>query len=91
MKHRAAVIVCAIDLAIWMVITIVLVTSGSDPATGGLDTAAVVAVTALLAVTTLPAFILARSGRYPGAALSLALAFPAAFVVLLVLVAVSLP
>ncbi len=91
MKHRAAVIVCAIDLAIWVVITIVLVTSGSDPATGGLDTAAVVAVTLLLAVTTLPAFLLARGRRYPGAALSDALAFPAAFLVLLVLVAASLP
>jgi hypothetical protein len=58
--------------------------SGSDPATIGFDAAAGVIVTGLFLVTGLPALIMSCSGRAPRAALTLALAFPAVFVVLFI-------
>jgi len=91
MKRRAAYILCAIDLALWALIAILLLSSGSDRATAGLDGAALAAITALVAVTVLPAFLMTRCRRFPDAALAFALAFPAAFLLLLVLVAGSLP
>ena len=91
MRRRATLILCALDLAAWAIIAILLLASGSDPATRGLDTAALAAVTALLALTALPAFLLVRAGRFPDAALAFALAFPAVFLLLLGLVVASLP
>ena len=84
-------ILCAADLAIWAVIAVYALTSRSDPATRGLDLAAFGVVTALLLATALPAFLMARAGRSPTLALTLALAFPAAFLVLLGLIVVMLP
>ena len=56
--------------------------SGSDPATKGLDRTAGLVVTILWLLTGLPAFVLVLRRRAPKAALLLALAFPAAFVVM---------
>ncbi len=91
MRRRVTLILCAVDLAIWALIVLLLLTAGSDPATSGLDTAALAAVTALFALTAVPAFLLTRLGRAPDAALAFALAFPAAFALLLGFVAASLP
>lgn len=91
MKRRVTLILCALDLAAWAVIAALLSFAGSDPATSGLDGAALAAVTALLAVTALPAVLLVRLGRFPDAALAFALAFPVVFLLLLGLVVVSLP
>jgi hypothetical protein len=90
-KPRTTFIICAVDLGIWALIAVLLFTSGSDQAVAGLDALAIVAVTALLANTALPAFVLTRVGRFPRAARALALSFPAAFVLMRVAVAASLP
>jgi hypothetical protein len=82
-------LICVADGVLWAMIAIGLATSGSDPATSGLDTAAVAGVTVLFAITAFPAFVLTRFGRYPYAARALALAFPAAFVLMLGLVIAS--
>ncbi|HEV8552284.1 MAG TPA: hypothetical protein VGR65_02710 [Casimicrobiaceae bacterium] len=58
--------------------------SGSDAATKGLDEGAGLIVTALFFVTGAPALALAVLCRAPKTALTLALAFPAAFAVLFV-------
>lgn len=58
--------------------------SGSDLATKGLDLVADWIVTVLFLLTGAPALALALIGRWPKAALTLALAFPAAFVVVFV-------
>ena len=91
MMQRAVYILCAVDLALWVLILAALLLSGSDPATAGLDTAAAAAVTILFALTALPAFLLARARRALNLSLGLALAFPGAFTLLLIGVAVSLP
>ena len=91
MKQRVTFVLCLIDLVIWVLILAALLLAGSDPATAGLDTAAGAGVTVLLALTALPAFLLARAHRAPDLALGLALAFPGAFTLLLIGVAVSLP
>ena len=64
--------------------------SGSDAATKGLDNVAGLAVTALFAVTGLPALILACRGQWPRLALSLSLVFPLAFVAAFAVVVASL-
>jgi hypothetical protein len=78
-KRRITFILAATDLAIGAAIVIVLVLSGADPATRGLDLAAAAGVAALLALTALPAFLLARARRAADLALACALGFPAAF------------
>jgi hypothetical protein len=91
MKRRATIIICAFDAGAWLLIFALLLLSGSDPATIGLDQAAAAAVTILLAMTALPAFLLVRAGRAPDVALACALAFPGAFLLLLAIVALALP
>jgi hypothetical protein len=63
---------------------------GGDPATTGLDAAVALVTTILFAITGAPALLLAMRSRAPRAALLLALAFPTAFVALLVAVAYAL-
>jgi hypothetical protein len=89
-KRRLTLVVCALGLAGWAIIACYLLFSGSDPATAGLDMAALAAVTALFALTTFPAILLGRGGRFPNAALALALAFPLAFLLLFALIVASL-
>ena len=86
----AALIVGALDAAVWALVAVASILSGSDAATRGLDHAAGVAVTALFAVTGLPALILAWQGLRPGLALWLALVFPAAFAAAFAAMVVSL-
>jgi hypothetical protein len=74
----------------WALVTVATFLSGSDAATRGLDHAAGLAVTALFAVTGLPALILVWRGLRPRLALWLALGFPAAFAVAFGAVVVSL-
>ena len=91
MKRRMTFILCAADLAIWAVIALYVLISGSDPATRGLDLAALGAVTTLLLLTALPAFLMSRVERFPTIALALALAFPGAFVLGFALIVATLP
>ena len=51
----ATLLICLADLAAWLLIAGLLVGSGSDPATRGLDLVAAGAATLLLALTALPA------------------------------------
>ena len=88
--RAAALIVGALDAAAWALVAIATVLSGSDAATKGLDNVAGLAVTALFAVTGLPALILAWRGRWPRVALWLSLAFPLAFVAAFAVVVASL-
>jgi hypothetical protein len=89
--RRAVLFLCLADLAAWALIAGLLLTSGSDPATRGLDLAAAAAVTVLFGLTALPAFLLFRRHRAPRTALALALAFPAVFLLLTLAVATALP
>ena len=82
MKRRAALIVCGVDLIVWALLAIIFFLSGSDPAVRDLDVAAGIAVTILFALTAIPAFLLAWSGRAEVLAIGFALAFPMAFVLL---------
>lgn len=61
-----------------------LITDG-DPATQGLDQLGGYSITVLFLLTGLPALVLAGMNRTPRLSLGLALAFPAACLVLLVL------
>ena len=63
--------------------------SRPDAATRGLDQAAGVLVTALLLITTVPAFALWLRRRAPRTALALALAFPGTFAVLFAIAVVG--
>ena len=56
--------------------------SASDPATKGLDSAFGWVATGLFAITGVPGLVLAGLGRAPRTALTLALAFPAGFILL---------
>ena len=78
----AALIIGLLDAALWAVIAGSMFMSLSDPATRGLDTLAGWLVTGLFLVTGLPALLLAWRNAKPGLALALAIAFPAAFVIL---------
>ena len=91
MKRRATLALCAAALAVWALIAFYVLVSRADPATRGLDLAALGAVTLLLLLTALPAFLLSRAGRVPNAALALALAFPGAFVCGFALIVATLP
>lgn len=82
------VLLSILDAAATVFIAVLMFKSGSDPATLGLDVAAGWTVTILCLVTAVPAFVLALFGRWPKIALALALAFPAAFVVMFVAVVI---
>jgi len=85
MKLRnATLIVCIVDAVVWIFVAFATFMSGSDAATKGLDEGAGLIVTALFLVTGAPSLALVLLGRAPKTALTLALAFPAAFVVLFV-------
>jgi hypothetical protein len=85
MKIRiATIIIGLLDALACIVVAIACFDSGSDPATIGFDYAAGVIVSGLFVVSGLPALILVSMRRAPRTALTLALAFPAIFVVLFV-------
>jgi hypothetical protein len=88
--RTAALIIGSLDAAAWALVAAVTFLSGSDAATKGLDNVAGLAVTALFAVTGLPALILAWRGRLSRLALWLSLAFPLAVVAAFAVVVVSL-
>ncbi len=89
--RTAALVVGALDCAAFAVAAIAMFGSGSDAATKGLDIATGLALIGLLAVTAVPALTLVYRRRAPRTALALALAFPAAFIILFVAVVISLP
>jgi hypothetical protein len=83
-KRTATLVVGVLDTAAWAAAALAFFRSGSDPATIGFDLAAGWLVTLLFVLTGVPALVLAMLRRAPTTALALALAFPAAFVLLLV-------
>lgn len=91
MARAATLIVAALGAALWLWLAKVIFLSGSDAATKGLDIVAGLGVTALFAVTVLPALILAWRGLRPLLALWLSLAFPLALIAAVAAIAVSLP
>ena len=82
MLRTATLVIGGLDMIGWLFLAQLLFLSTSDPATKGLDTAFGWAVTALFGGTTLPGLVLAALDRAPRTALSLAIAFPAVFVLL---------
>jgi hypothetical protein len=82
--RNATIVIALLDALAWIAIAVTMVNSDSDPATVGFDHAAGVIVTALFAVTGLPAFALAYGRRAPRVALTLALAFPGTFAALFI-------
>lgn len=82
--RMATVIIGVLDTTVWLAVAVSMFLSTSDPATRGLDTMAGILVTALYLLTGLPALLLAWHGAKPRLALGLAIAFPAAFVMLFV-------
>jgi hypothetical protein len=87
----AALIIGALGAALWLWLAKVTFLSGSDAATKGLDNVAGLAVTALFAVTVLPALILAWRGQRLRLALGLSLAFPLILIAAVAAIALSLP
>jgi hypothetical protein len=85
-----AAVIAVLDAAGWTLAALLMITD-ADPATQGLDVAGGYAITILFVLTGLPALLLAGLNRAPRAALGLALAFPVAFVLLLIVVALILP
>ena len=83
-------IIAALDTVAFALIGAATFLSGSDAATKGLDIVAGLAVTALFAVTGLPALVLAWRGRWPRLALGLSLVFPGVFAAAFVVVVASL-
>ena len=81
--------ICALDVVLWALVAFATLLSRSDAATKGLDNAAGLAVTALFVSTVVPAFLLVMRRRAPRTALTLSLAFPAAFMVLFVVAIVA--
>jgi hypothetical protein len=84
----ATILISILDAAMAVFIAVLMFKSESDPATLGLDVAAGWTVTILCLLTAVPAFVLALTKKWPKTALALALAFPAAFVVLFVAVVI---
>jgi len=85
----ATIVIGLLDAAAWIVLAFMTFLSGSDPATKGLDIGAGLVVTVLFLVTGVPGLVLASIGRAPRTALTLALAFPAVFVLLFVAVVIA--
>jgi K+ transporter len=77
-----ALVIGMLDAIAWALMVAVTFGSGSDAATRGLDETAGIAVTALFAVTGLPALVLGWRNWTPQLALALGLAFPIVFVAL---------
>ena len=84
-------VIAVLDAIGWGLAAFNLLITDGDPATRGLDQAGGYAITILFVLTGLPALVLAGMNRAPRLSLGLALAFPAAFLVLLVAVAIALP
>ena len=82
--RTVTIAVGVLDAVAWAAATLAFFRSGSDQATIGFDIVAGWLVTILFAVTGVPALILAYAGRARRTALTLALAFPAAFVLLFI-------
>ena len=74
--RRATIVLGVVDAVAWALVALAAFMSASDAATKGLDQAAGLIVTALFAVTGVPALALAFLRRAPTTALILALAFP---------------
>jgi hypothetical protein len=89
-SRTAALIIGSLDAAAWALVAMATFLSGSDAATKGLDNVAGLVVTALFALTGLPALILAWRDQWPRLALWLSLTFPLAFVAAFAVVVVSL-
>lgn len=85
----ATLIIAALDTIAWLAVAAATFLSQSDAATKGLDVTAGALVTALFALTGLPALLLAWRDAKPRLALALALAFPAAFAVLFIGVVIA--
>lgn len=83
-RRTATITVGLLDAAVCALIVWMSVTSGSDPATRGLDEAAGYIVATLFCVTGAPALALAYFGKAPKTALALAWAFIAVFALLFV-------
>lgn len=83
--------IAVLDAIGWGLAAFNLLMTDGDPATRGLDQLGGYSITILFVLTGLPALTLILTNRAPRAALALALAFPAAFLVLLVAVAGVLP
>jgi hypothetical protein len=86
--RTATIVVGFLDALACAATAVACFDSDSDPATVGFDYAAGVIVTTLFLITGVPGLILVFIGRAPRAALALALAFPAVFVVLFVAAAI---
>jgi hypothetical protein len=80
--RTAAIIIGLLDALACAIVAVATYNSGSDPATIGFDYAAGVIVTGLFVVTGFPALVMAFIGRAQKTALTLALAFPAIFILL---------
>ena len=87
----ATIVISLLDAIGWAFVAFATFLSGSDPATKGLDDAAGMIVTALFLATAAPALVLGVLDRAPRLALSLALAFPAAVILLTLAAVVALP
>jgi hypothetical protein len=87
----ATLIIALFDTAVFLFAVSVTFFSGSDAATKGLDNAAGWAMVALFALTAAPALVLLWRQRAPRTALAFAIAFPAAIVAFIVVIAVTLP
>lgn len=86
MRLRAVtLIIAALDAAAALTVSAAMVSSHSDPATKSLDTFAGLAVAVLFLLTGVPALALTWYRRAPRLSLTLALAFPAVFLVLLII------
>lgn len=72
----AALVVAALDSAIWAVLALVTFFSGSDPASKGLDVLAGTVITLLFLLTAGVSLLLIWRRKASGIALLLALAFP---------------
>ena len=83
--------IAVLDAIGWSLAAFNLMMTDGDPATQGLDKLGGYSVTILFVLTGLPALALILTNRAPRAALTLALAFPATFLVLLVSAAGVLP
>ena len=82
-------VIAVLDAMGWGLAAFNLLITDFDPATRGLDQLGGYAITILFVLTGLPALVLALLKRAPRLSLGLALAFPAAFLVLVV--AIALP
>lgn len=86
-----AIIIAVLDAIGWSLAAFNLLVTDGDPATQSLDKLGGYSITVLFVLTGLPALALAITDRAPRAALAFALAFPVAFLVLLVVAAGVLP